>query len=108
MAHSKHADEYCTYSEVFDGRNDRFCSVIREVTDSSVDSYSSESSDTSQSDEESDEEQRTVINRGFHGFRPPGIPSCIEEQNEECSEDSSSDGTEKFGFQNEKEHSFTL
>ena len=96
----------CTYSEVFDGRNDRFCSVIKEVTtDSSVDSYSSEPSDTSQS-LESDEEQRTVINRAFHGFRPPEIPSCIEEQNEECY--SSSDGTEEFGFQNEKEHRFTL
>ena len=106
MEHSKHADEYCTYSEVLDGRNDRFCSVIKEVTtDSSVDSYSCEPSDTSQS-LESKEKQKEVINPGFQGFRPPGIPSCIEEQNEECY--SSSDGTEEAGFQNEKEHSFTL
>ena len=88
MIHSKEIDEYGTYSEVFDGKYDRFCYVINEVTtDSSISSSSDDLSEISESvesdTESSGEEQRTVINRGYHGCRPPGIPSCIEEQNEE-------------------------
>ena len=87
MIHSKEIDEYGTYSEVFDGKYDRFCYVINEVTTDPSVSSSSDLSEISQSVESdtgtSDEEQRTFINRGYHGFRPPGIPSCIKEQNEE-------------------------
>ena len=63
----KQNDEYSTYSEVFEHKNDRFCYVINEVTtDSYASSYSSDLSDTSHSLESdtvsSDhEDQGTVI-----------------------------------------------
>ena len=99
MIHSKEIDEYGTYSEVFDGKYDRFCYVINEVTTDSSVSSSSLTLESVESDTgTSDEEERTDINRGYHGFRPPGIPSCIEEQNEEGH---SLPGTiEELGFQN--------
>ena len=65
---------------------DHFCYVIDEVTTESDFNSSSERSSSSlseESDMESSDEEQPVIRRRYHGYRPPGIPSCIKEQKEE-------------------------
>ena len=100
--HPKLFDEYCTYSEVLVPNH--FCYVIDEVTTDSSSCSSYETSITSRSSESdmesSNEIKRTVTRKRYHGYRPPGVPSCIVEQKEDGI--SSESEEEKFHQQADK------
>ena len=82
---------------------DHFCYVIKEVTtDSNCSSSERCSTSLSQeSDMESSDEEQPVIRRRYHGYRPPGIPSCIEEPKGETLSSSCSDNKMKIIIQSE-------
>ena len=100
-------DSFDEYSEA--QTTDHFCYVIEEVTTDSNCGSSSERCSTSlspKSDMESSDEEQPVIRRRYHGYRPPGIPSCIVEQKEETLSSSCSDN--KMKILNQSEHSKTM
>ena len=51
---------------------------------------------------ESSDEEQPVIRRRYHGYRPPGIPSCIKEQKEQTL--SSSGSNTKMEILKQSEH----